>query len=428
MKRFCYVVIFIAVVICRGSILETVKSDISNQRYDEALVQLEQIFKARPNDPEINFYLGQVYSALGDLEAAFMAYERMEIADPSLNRAKVELGQTCFKLGLYDLSRRYFEAVLEQNLPKNVEENVRLFLSRIQEDRRRHYFSGKLTLSLGADNNISGSPDGTIFLPNGLPVDVEEEGGAVFTQILDLRHEYRYFPAVPHIWATDFMFYNTMYDTKIRSGIDELNLDLRYLRLRSGPRFYFDDYNLEVKGKVGHLTSGNEDYLRTVGLEVALSTEWEQKMWLAANLGVDQRDYVDREGIDGLAWTLTVSPTWVYDSSMLSVALGGELFNADWEVNSYSQGDFSAFYIYQFAHGINLSAGYDFLYRTYDADDGVFDERRKDQVHQWTASCSKLVWQSTLLEMKYRYEIRESTLDSYEFDKHSVELALTVNF
>src|SRR6202162_2982333 len=74
--------------------------------------QLFQKMLRNPKDLETTFAYVKVATANGDYEAAIGALERILFYQPGLARVKYELGALYFRLGSYEMARRYFREAL----------------------------------------------------------------------------------------------------------------------------------------------------------------------------------------------------------------------------------------------------------------------------------------------------------------------------
>src|SRR5450631_1262465 len=74
--------------------------------------QLFQRMMLNPADHENTFAFVKVATERGDYEAAIGALERLLFYNPALTRVKYELGALYFRLGSYEMARRYFNEAL----------------------------------------------------------------------------------------------------------------------------------------------------------------------------------------------------------------------------------------------------------------------------------------------------------------------------
>ena len=74
--------------------------------------RLFQQMLRNPKDVEVTFAYVKAATARGDYEAAIGALERILFYQPGLTRVKYELGSLYFRLGSYEMARRYFREAL----------------------------------------------------------------------------------------------------------------------------------------------------------------------------------------------------------------------------------------------------------------------------------------------------------------------------
>lgn len=89
-------------------------------RYDEAL----RAALANPTDVEANFELAEAAVAVGDLNTAIAALERILLVQPDRPDIKLRLGQLYQRVGAYELAGSYLGSGLEsRDVPQVIREN-----------------------------------------------------------------------------------------------------------------------------------------------------------------------------------------------------------------------------------------------------------------------------------------------------------------
>ena len=71
----------------------------TQNRFDEAIAQWEEIIRKDPNVAEIHYNLGNAYMYQGKIESAIDAFKRTLSIDPTLPEAYNKLGIICYKQG-----------------------------------------------------------------------------------------------------------------------------------------------------------------------------------------------------------------------------------------------------------------------------------------------------------------------------------------
>ncbi len=407
--------------------LESGISLYKNKKYSKALDKLQLAFQEQPDDVDTNLYLGMTYTALEDYEASFMAFDRILIVDDDVVRAKLELARCCYELKLYDLSLQYFNEVLKLNVPKAVEDNIRLYIGRIRKTGTKHILYGKLTLSVGHDTNISSSADGTILIA-GIPFAIDQDSGSYFSQTLDLRHEYRFFLEAPHTWNSDLLIYNSDYDKHIGDGISEESASTEYIKFRSGPTFNFSRWSTDLKVTAGYITSGHDDYMKSYGLENGFSYTLRENLWLNASFSFDKHKYFDEKARDAQQYRFSLSPTLLSGKNIYSFSLSVIDNHAKSSLESFISTELSVYYLRQLPWKMNASIGYTYAFNKYDSTHPLFDTVQEDRISRVSIALTKKISDKLILELKNTYTDRNSTLDIKEYERNLISISLIYNF
>ena len=122
-------------------------------------------------DPEFDFYYGLAAIDSGHASEGVFALERVLLAFPEDDRARLELARGYFLLGEYSRARREFLTVLDREPPPNVKANIQQYLDaiRLRETRFRTSSTAYAELGLGYDTNVNSAPPDADFLVPALP-------------------------------------------------------------------------------------------------------------------------------------------------------------------------------------------------------------------------------------------------------------------
>ena len=112
-----------ALLVCAGAVLAG-----ASPAWSQISVHQQQLFERTIREPmnhEATFEYARVATANGDFEAAIGALERLLFYNPGLTRVKYELGTLYFRMGSYEMAKRYFtEALSDPNLNPVTRERV----------------------------------------------------------------------------------------------------------------------------------------------------------------------------------------------------------------------------------------------------------------------------------------------------------------
>jgi hypothetical protein len=181
----------------------------------DAVQQHDAAFRAMMADPgnlDKTFAYAQSAIAVGDLEGAVSALERMLFVNPNLPRIRLELGVLYYRLGSLVAAKQYFDSVLEQpDVPQPVRDRVDVFLAEIEKRETRHHFSGSLFVGLRFQTNANTATDTGNVLVGGVNATLDarftsKKDWNLFTA-LSLKHSYDLDPAASDTWDTTLTSY-----------------------------------------------------------------------------------------------------------------------------------------------------------------------------------------------------------------------------
>jgi Tfp pilus assembly protein PilF len=91
--------------------IERVLADFEDEKYDSALAQLEELQKARPNDPLILNLFGSVYLKKQNYQKAERSFRESLQNEPGFFPANYNLGELLFLQGKFPQAREHFQAM-----------------------------------------------------------------------------------------------------------------------------------------------------------------------------------------------------------------------------------------------------------------------------------------------------------------------------
>ena len=132
----------------------------------QAPSEQERLFQQmlrNPKDVEVTFAYVKAATARGDYEAAIGALERILFYQPGLTRVKYELGSLYFRLGSYEMARRYFrEALASPDIDLVTRDRIETSLPDAEKQLQQSRLSGFLATGLRYQSNASYAPTGGI--------------------------------------------------------------------------------------------------------------------------------------------------------------------------------------------------------------------------------------------------------------------------
>jgi hypothetical protein len=134
---------------------------------------LYQQMVRQPTNYEITSKYVQVATANGDYEAAIGALERLLFYNPNLAHVKYELGTLYYRLGAFEIARRYFlEAQSSSSLDDATKQSITAYLENTNKQTQQSRFSGFAQTGLRYQSNANFGPSSNSILLGGssLPI------------------------------------------------------------------------------------------------------------------------------------------------------------------------------------------------------------------------------------------------------------------
>ena len=155
------------------------KQGLSGEERSALETEYEAAFQAVFKDPgnlDKTFRYAELAVAVGDLEGAISALERMLIYNPKLPRVRLELGSLYFRLGSYAIAKSYLtRAIAGEDVPPEVRDRVLAFLEEIEDRQSVHRFSGSIYAGMRFQTNANAGPTGRAVRAIGQNFELDEE-------------------------------------------------------------------------------------------------------------------------------------------------------------------------------------------------------------------------------------------------------------
>jgi len=209
-----------ALLVCAGALL----AGSAPARSQVAVLQ-QQLFERTLREPlnhELTFEYARVATANGDFEAAIGALERLLFYNPNLTRVKYELGTLYFRMGSFEMAKRYFsDALKDPNLNPVTRERIETYLPDAEKQLQASRFSGYFNTGLRYQSNASFAPSSGALLLGGqefaLQPQVRRQSDWNWYGMLGLSHDYDLQNQRGDILETRFVGYGTHQFRLIRS-------------------------------------------------------------------------------------------------------------------------------------------------------------------------------------------------------------------
>ncbi|MBY0381539.1 MAG: tetratricopeptide repeat protein [Xanthobacteraceae bacterium] len=260
----------LSVLVC-GGLAAATPAAAQNAPYQD---QLFQQMVRHPTDYELTYQYARVASENGDYEAAIGALERLLFYNPRLTRVKYELGSLYFRLGSFEMAKRYFhEALASPDLDPVTRARIQTYLPDAEKQLQPSRFSGFAQTGFRSQSNANYAPTTGSILLGGTPITLlptaQKGSDANWFGLLGLSHDYDLGNQGSTVLETRFAGYLTA-----QQKFDDLNVGL--FDISFGPRFEFLPSLLSgatVKPYVvgGNTWIGGSSYLGSTGAGVSFN-------------------------------------------------------------------------------------------------------------------------------------------------------------
>jgi hypothetical protein len=251
---------------------EVAYSFYKNKNYEVAYEIFNALFKNNLENKEINFYLGRSAFELKKYDEAYSAFERILIKYPNENRAKLELARIDYIQGRYKSSKKAFLELKQQNLPKNVQNNIDIYLSKIAKKTQKSFINGIYMVGVGYDSNINNrATSDTFYIPsNSLTFTntTNDESSSNIYSALVLNHKYQYKDDITI--KNDFLVY-------AKAVLKDSSKNIGYLSYSPSVDISYDKVSIQYGAFVDFLRYDNKYYMNTYGINPSLSYLYSSK-------------------------------------------------------------------------------------------------------------------------------------------------------
>lgn len=387
------------------------------------------------SNPEVNFYLGLSSFELGNYEEALSSFERVLIFDENHLRSRLELGRVYLALDMKSEARVEFEKVLSSNPPKEVRENIKKLLKKIEISEKRNFLRGYLSVGFGYDSNVNSSPveeSLSQYMVGEYNLDedsIEQDGeldDSYHKEMLNLTHIYDFKDRGGYFLDSSLLVYN-------QGFFSEDDYNILYLNAKSGVGFSKDRYRASIPIEFGKLIYGGDELLYTIGVAPKFSTQINSTLSMQGRLKYQKKKH-DSKADSGR------------DSEVKEMGFGfskivfKDRVSANYTFSNESKDSNSDDkFVDRDSHNINISylkklysidMLLSYIYRKYLYDDLATKKgyNREDNQQNFYISLSKEIYDLGSVSLGYSYTNSSSNYTPSDYDKSIYSINYNINF
>lgn len=393
--------------------------------FETAYTQLSKLYMSVLGDAKVNFLLGRAAFETQRYEIALAAFERVQLLEPLNTRNDLELGRTQFKLEMYEDAKLSFEKVLKNpNLPKTVRTNIEIFLTKVNEQLKKSFYTINTKLGFIYDSNVNYAPLNNLNSDN-LP---SQKGSSA------------------EEFQTTFMH---MYDIADKNGLQLRNQISFYHRENNKEEL--KDYNITYMSYVPALIYqrlytiyelnlildrvwlDGIEYLDGISLMPSFTQKLDASNRINGSFKIMDKTYkrIGEEDKDAKNYELALAYQKFYSNAYLNIKTiftkeikdSGDRIDVDYK--SYA---LNTTYSNQFYPTYVATVDFNLKRKNYEDFSTYFSNTRVDKSYQLGLNISKKFTSSLYLDGKISYEKNSSNQDIYTYDKTVFGLFLNVSF
>ncbi len=242
----------------------------ANSAHAQDAAQQQALFQQmmrQPTNYDITFEYARVATARGDYEAAIGALERLLYYNPRLTQVKYELGSLYFRLGSYEMAKRYFkEALASPDLDATTRSRIEAYLPDADKQTQNSRLSGFAQAGIRSQSNANYAPSSGAILLGGSPLSLapnaQKKSDTNWFELAGISHDYDLNTQRGDVLETRFLGYMTQQDrfTQLNVGLFDASV---------GPRLSISELwqGATIKPYVvgGNTWLDNSSYLSSVG-------------------------------------------------------------------------------------------------------------------------------------------------------------------
>lgn len=391
--------------------------------YDTSYSQFEKLFSEHSDHVYVNYYLAMSAMQIGKYDEATAAFERVLIKQPDFHRARLEFAKLLAQIGFIDEAKSEFKKVLESNIPKNVKDNIKIYLASLEDDK----FILNATLMFGwefTDNVNDGLEDKDYNLPGFFNITVSGEdpksdnGHVSYVGFETIKK----FKDSPYLFSNQFIVYNKSYS-------DYDMGDLRFYSYK--PTLIFSDpqtqsqYALELSFDKVVPGEFDSDKFKAYSITPKYITKIFNDITLLSYLKAKEIHYDNAISNDRNYREYKIGTDFYFSKFYNGFSIArdkkrqGERTDIDKDIYSANLG-----YNYSLTNDLLINTEYEITKTMYTQKDILFDSKRSDLNHSLRVSLAKLFDKDNILNLSLQSIINNSNQSAFDYDKNSA----TINY
>ena len=386
---------------------------------------LTELLKKDPANQKVNFAYGMTCMAMRDYPRARLAFERILMANPGNDRARLELARAQVAGKQYEVARQNLSAVLAHELSPIVRRNVERYLREVEKYSKKHSLSGRIDVGYIDDSNVNVGPDSDIIDISPIIFgSLSVASLALGEDSLPTEAEGRYVSAAVSAsfdageqggWLafTDLMVYdNDLGDAEA--------FESRYFMLAAGGSRGDESGLVRLPLRFSHIDSGGESLVDMFGFAPVYRMLKSGGRVTFTTRGVfEMRDYTELDDRDGFFISAGESVKMIAKGGKASITMGLTVSHDGTDAGIYEYNSFA----WTLALDQVLPLGFITYGRisktssSYDEKEALALEKREDSQRQYVIGLTRRIGSRCGFDVNYQNARNTSTFGLYQYDR-----------
>jgi len=387
-------------------------------------------------DPRFDFVYGVAAIDSGHVGEGVFALERVLLAYPDDDRARLELARGYFLLREYGRARSEFQRVLARNPPPEVQASIGRFLERIRLEQARRRTSAAVFVEsgVGYDSNVNGATASAFITTPAFPAGVTLDANSVarsarFGQLtVGARAE--------HLYAPGRTVYGVL-NAERRAVPAASAFATGYLHGEAGLGFGRGDDRFRAGLLVQHFAVGGAAYRRLYGLRASWRRRLGRDTELFSAAGWLHQRYPGDAARNANLWTLRAGLTrgfdWRYRPRLTVFAFGGreDALSESNQARAVAERTLfgaAARAVLALGPALALEGSISAQRSRYRGVDPVFTVRRSDGTYAASGALTWLVGRRVSLIGSLAYYRNDSNIVLSDYDRYLARISLRFEY
>jgi len=394
---------------------------IENADYEEAITDLKEVLRTRPNDERATLYLGIALNRLGKRDAEGILKKAL-LMNPKNPRTNLELGIYYYNKTTYDEAGDYLENTI--NLAPNTEVSAKA------KEYLRNIKQGAAIKPWALNISVGGQYDSNVILnssDNPLPEGIS--GKSDWRAIIYLKSRYNFITGERAEGSVGYSLYQSLH-----AKLTDFNITEHLLELKAGYRI-LPMLNLRGMYSFEYVSVGGDpyDYAHSIspsliisegkGFSTVVEYRYRKSHFMDTELFEDNSDRTGSNNLVGITQNIPIGEFIVF-----RVGYSHDVDSTKEDSWAYRGDKGMAGLQLNFPKNINIDLNGEYYNKDYKGISPISGERRKDWISTATILATKHLSDRYSITIGQLYASNNSNIKEFDYKRAITSLFLNVRF